>query len=67
MNLKSYIQLEVVRQDRVYYFQIPLGSPYEEARSVAQECIDALTSLQEAALKHEQEQRAQQVKEEDVR
>lgn len=46
MDLRSYVDVEVKKNDRVYHFFMPVGAPYGEAYDAA---FDALTSITDLA------------------
>lgn len=53
INLRSYIQIEVIKGERTYHISVPQGAPFVEAKEVLNEVIEGLVAL-------ENQQQAQQ-------
>ncbi len=45
IDLKGYVHMKMVKEDKEYYFIMPLGREYEEALEVAQEIVNKLESI----------------------
>lgn len=45
MNLKSCVTVEVTKNDRLYTFTMPVGSPFGEAYDVAYEILLKIADL----------------------
>ena len=50
MDIKSYIDLEIVKNDRTYHFFMPVGSPFGEAYDAAFEALTKITDLAKQAV-----------------
>lgn len=60
MDIMSTIQLRIIKNDRSYYFSIPVGAPYGEACDVLFECIEKLTDMMKEAASKSKPSEAQQ-------
>ena len=49
MNVKSFVTLEVIKNDHVFTFNMPIGVPYGEAYDAAYECLQNITELAQKA------------------
>jgi len=49
MEIKSYIDLEITKNERVYHFYMPVGSPFGEAYDVAFEALGRITEMAKQA------------------
>ena len=59
MNVRNFVSLEVVKNERPYSFLIPYNSPYEEAAEVLGEMVAGLKEMQRMELERiEQEKSA---------
>jgi hypothetical protein len=45
MNLKSCVAIEITKNDRLYTFVMPVGSPFGEAYDVAYEVLNKIAEL----------------------
>ena len=45
MNLKSCIAIEITKNDRLYTFVMPVGSPFGEAYDVSYEILNKIAEL----------------------
>lgn len=45
MDLRAYIEMETVKNDRRYTLSVPWGAPYAECHEAALECADKLLEL----------------------
>jgi hypothetical protein len=44
MNVSGFVALAVEKNDRTYVFNIPMGSPYEDAIDA---CLDAINDIKQ--------------------
>jgi len=49
MDQRAYINLEVKKNDRTYYFQMPFGSTYQECYDVAIEMANEIIQISRKA------------------
>lgn len=45
MNVKSYVDVEIVKNERVYHFLMPVGAPFGEAYDSAFEVLSSITEM----------------------
>ena len=45
MNLRSMVDVEIVKNERTYRLSIPVGAPYGEAYDAAHECLLAVLDM----------------------
>lgn len=50
MNVKSYIDVEIVKGERVYHFFMPVGAPFGEAYDAAFEALSNITEMAKHAV-----------------
>ena len=50
MDLKSVILLEVVKNERTYRFEMPIGAPYGECYDVAFQVLGKISELSKEAV-----------------
>lgn len=50
MNVKSYIDIEIVKNERVYHFFMPVGAPFGEAYDAAFESLTSITEMAKNAV-----------------
>jgi hypothetical protein len=60
MNIISLIALQVEKEGQNFHFFIPQGTSYELAKTVIDEMKVQICSIEEAAIKREQEKQEQQ-------
>lgn len=58
VNVRSYVTLEVAKDDRMYLLSLPMGSQYEEIFGVLEQLKEGVAELQRRSL----EQQAQSQK-----
>ena len=49
MDLKSCVYLEITKNERTYYFYMPVGAPFGEAYDAAFEALTSITELAKQA------------------
>jgi len=49
MNVKSYIDIEIVKNERTYHFFMPVGAPFGEAYDAAFEALSNVTEMAKKA------------------
>jgi hypothetical protein len=52
MNVKSYVDVEVVKSERVYHFLMPVGAPFGEAYDAAFEALGSITEMAKQAVEN---------------
>ena len=62
MNFYSMITLEVVKNERVYRFEVPVGAPYADAHEAALELAAEIPEMQKKAEEFFKNQQAQKEK-----
>jgi hypothetical protein len=45
MTIKSFVTIEVVKNDHTFVFQLPVGAPYGEAYDAAYEVLQNIVEL----------------------
>jgi hypothetical protein len=53
MNFRTYITLEVTRENRTYVLSVPFGAPYEEAIQVSNEMTQGIKEMQRQQIESE--------------
>lgn len=66
IKLNSYLVLELERNEKVYYFSMPFGAKYEDARLVANDFVRGVEELQKQAEEQLKKSQEPQVKEYEV-
>lgn len=56
MAIKAYVSVEVVKNERVYTFSIPVGAPYGEAYDAAAEVKQSVFDLLQKSLEIDKQQ-----------
>lgn len=59
MNVRTYITLEITKEDRSYVMSVPFGAAFQEAHDVTQEFAAGIIEMAKQA---EEQQKAQQTK-----
>ena len=49
MNLKSFVDIEIVKGERTYHFLMPVGAPFGEAYDASFETLSAITDMAKQA------------------
>ena len=63
MDIKSYAEIEITKNDRVYHFFMPVGAPYGEAYDAAFEALTKITELAKTAVENAKPQEAKEPEE----
>ena len=50
MDIKSYVDVEIKKNDRVYHFLMPVGAPFGEAYDAAFESLTSITEMAKNAV-----------------
>lgn len=64
MDIKTYVDIEIVKNERVYRFAMPVGAPFGEAYDAAFEALNKVSELMKQAA--ESAARPQEVAADDI-
>ena len=64
MNQRAVVCMEVLKENRVYRLELPLGSPWTEAEEVAKELYEKVIELKNLSIEKQKEKEAEEAKEE---
>lgn len=62
MDIKSYVDVEVKKGDRVYHFFMPVGAPFGEAYDAAFEALTNITELAKQAVENARPKEVEEAK-----
>jgi len=56
MTIKSFIAIEVTKNDRLYQFFIPAGAPYGETYDALFKCLEDVSEMQKLSIEQAKSQ-----------
>ena len=66
MNLVGYVVMPIIKNERSYLINIPMGSPFDEAREVLQEALANIDQMQADAKAADEKRSAESALEPEV-
>ena len=64
MDIKSFISVEVTKNERTYHFYMPVGAPFGEAYDAAFEVLNSITEMAKQAVEKAKPQEDESVEKE---
>ena len=60
MDIRSYVDVEVKKNDRVYHFYMPVGAPFGEAYDASFEMLSSITEMAKQAAENARPKEAEE-------